>query len=232
MQTIPVIHLTDVHKTYIMGEVHVPVLKGVDMQIHPGELVAILGESGSGKSTLMNLIGGIDRVDSGSILFDNEDIAQYDEAALTRYRRRQVGFVFQFYNLVPTLTAEENVWAAAEIADDPMEPAEVLRLVGLEDRKDHFPSQLSGGQQQRVAIARALAKRPRLLLCDEPTGALDHDTSTVVLELLQQLNRETGTTLVIITHDPPTAGITDRIMTIVRGRIRKDQKSNHPEAQD
>jgi putative ABC transport system ATP-binding protein len=199
------VQIVGLHKTYLMGEVEVPVLRGVDMEIRRGEMLAILGESGSGKSTLMNLIGGIDRADTGSILFQGDDITRYPEAALTDYRRRQVGFVFQFYNLVPTLTALENVWSAAEIADDPMDAAEALELVGLADRGDHFPSQLSGGQQQRVAVARALVKRPHLMLCDEPTGALDHDTSLVVLDLLRKLNRETGTTLVIITRCPGLA---------------------------
>ncbi|MFC1765294.1 ABC transporter ATP-binding protein [Planctomycetota bacterium] len=216
----PLIDIRDVFKTYTMGEVEVPVLKGVDLEIRNGEMLTILGESGSGKSTLMNMIGGIDRVDRGAIVFDGEDIGMYNESQLTQYRRDRVGFVFQFYNLVPTLTALENVWAAAEIVDESMDPAEALDLVGLGDRIEHFPAQLSGGQQQRVAIARALAKRPGLLLCDEPTGALDHETSGVILELLRKVNQETGTTLVMITHNPENAHITDRTAVIANGCIQ------------
>jgi len=220
------IDIRDVFKTYTMGEVEVPVLKGVDLEIRRGEMLTILGESGSGKSTLMNMIGGIDRVDRGTLLFEGEDIAAYNETQLTAYRRDKVGFVFQFYNLVPTLTALENVWAAAEIVNDAMDPAAALELVGLGDRKEHFPAQLSGGQQQRVAIARALAKRPALLLCDEPTGALDHDTSAVILALLRKVNQETQTTLVMITHNPENAVITDRTAVIADGRIASLVKSN------
>ncbi len=213
------IDIRDVFKTYTMGEVEVPVLKGVDLEIRRGEMLTILGESGSGKSTLMNMIGGIDRVDRGAIAFMGENIAQYSEAQLTAYRRDKVGFVFQFYNLVPTLTALENVWAAAEIVSEAMDPAAALELVGLADRMEHFPAQLSGGQQQRVAIARALAKCPGLLLCDEPTGALDHETSAVILELLRKVNQETRTTLVMITHNPENARVTDRTAVIADGRI-------------
>lgn len=197
------------------------------MDIQRGELLTVLGESGSGKSTLMNLVGGIDRADSGQLFFQGEDISGYSEVELTRYRRKQVGFVFQFYNLVPSLTALENVWAAAEIADDPMDPGEALELVGLADRQEHFPSQLSGGQQQRVAIARALVKRPALMLCDEPTGALDHDTSIVVLDLLQKLNREIGTTLVVITHNPGLTPMANRTISIVDGQIQQVLKNGH-----
>ncbi len=217
------IEINNIHKTYTMGEVEVPVLRGVDLNIQAHEMLAILGESGSGKSTLMNIIGGIDQADQGRIVFAGEDITQYNEQQLTQYRRRRVGFVFQFYNLVPTLTALENVWAAAEIADHPMDPAQALDLVGLGDRQDHFPAQLSGGQQQRVAIARALAKRPDLLLCDEPTGALDHETSAIILELLRQVNAETQTTLVMITHNRETAGYMHRTVTIADGKIQTDR---------
>jgi putative ABC transport system ATP-binding protein len=215
----PLIDIRGVFKTYTMGEVEVPVLKGVDLAIRRGEMLTVLGESGSGKSTLMNMIGGIDRVDRGTLHFEGEDIAGYSESQLTAYRRDRVGFVFQFYNLVPTLTALENVWAAAEIVHEAMDPAAALALVGLADRMEHFPAQLSGGQQQRVAIARALAKCPALLLCDEPTGALDHETSGVILELLRQVNRETRTTLVMITHNPENARWTDRTAVIADGRI-------------
>jgi len=203
-----------VHKTFRMGEVDVPVLKGVDLDIYRGELTVVLGPSGSGKSTLMNLVGGIDRPDSGEILGGGRDLSQLGDRALTDYRRRNVGFVFQFYNLVPTLTALENVQVSTEIADDPMEPREALRLVDLEDRRDHFPAQLSGGQQQRVSIARALAKKPRVMLCDEPTGALDLKTGQKVLELLTRLNEETGTTIVIITHAPPIAQLAHQVIHI------------------
>ncbi len=221
------VRLTDVYKTYLMGEVEVPVLRGVSMEIRKAEFLTIWGESGSGKSTLMNLVGGIDRADSGEIVFQGEDITNFSESELTHYRRSQVGFVFQFYNLVPSLTALENVWAAAEIAEDPMDPEEALKLVGLADRKEHFPSQLSGGQQQRIAIARALVKRPALLLCDEPTGALDHDTSIVVLDLLQNLNSETETTLVVITHNPEIAPLADRTVSIVDGLIQGVNENEH-----
>jgi len=222
------VRLCGVHKSYLTGEVQTPVLNGVDLEIREGEFLAILGESGSGKTTLMNLIGGIDRADAGSIRFRDEELTALDEETLTDYRRRQVGFVFQLYNLVPTLTALENVWAAAELSDTPLDPAEALGLVGLAGRTGHFPAQLSGGEQQRVAIARALAKRPELLLCDEPTGALDHDTSLAVLGLLQRLNRETGTTTVLITHSHAVTPICHRVVTIVDGRIERQEVNEKP----
>ena len=211
--------LTDVHRTFIVGEVEVRVLRGVDLDIYAGELLIIRGESGSGKSTLMNMIGGIDQPTSGSITFDGQEITALGERELTQFRRDNVGFVFQFYNLVPTLSAVENVATATEIAENPMDPAEALELVGLSDRLDHFPSQLSGGQQQRVAIARALAKQPKLMLCDEPTGALDHDTSVRVLELIREINHKTGTTVVMITHASAIAKMADRTAVITDGRI-------------
>ncbi len=213
------IALKDIYKTYIMGEVKVPVLRGIDADIRRAELTVVLGASGSGKSTLLNMIGGIDRPTSGELLFDNTNIADYDDRRLTAYRRQHIGFVFQFYNLVPTLTARENVQVSTEVADHPMDPAEALEKVGLGDRMDHFPSQLSGGQQQRVAIARALAKNPRLMLCDEPTGALDHDTSILVLNLLRKLNEELGTTIVMITHAPPIADMAHRVIRLGSGVI-------------
>ena len=211
--------LTDVHRTFIVGEVEVRVLRGVDLDIYAGELLIIRGESGSGKSTLMNMIGGIDQPTSGSIIFEGQEITTLADRELTQFRRDNVGFVFQFYNLVPTLSALENVATVTEIADNPMDPAEALNLVGLGDRLDHFPSQLSGGQQQRVAIARALAKQPKLMLCDEPTGALDHDTSVRVLELIQEINHKTGTTVVMITHASAIAQMAHRTAVITDGRI-------------
>ena len=225
-----IMQLRDVYKTYVMGEVEVRVLRGIDLDIHAQELLVILGESGSGKSTLMNLIGGIDSPTSGSLLFDGSDLSTLTPRALTDYRRNAVGFVFQFYNLVPTLTALENVNVAAEVAEDPLDPLETLSLVGLGDRKDHFPAQLSGGEQQRVAIARALVGRPRLLLCDEPTGALDHETTTVVLDLLQHLCRETGTTVVLITHARPISGLADRVVQLVDGKVARVDVNERPRA--
>lgn len=188
-------------------------------------MTVILGASGSGKSTLLNMIGGIDRPSSGQIMFGDRDIAKFNDKQLTQYRRTSIGFVFQFYNLVPTLTAAENVQVSTEVCDNPMDPEEALKKVGLGDRVGHFPAQLSGGQQQRVAIARALAKNPRLMLCDEPTGALDHETSIVVLNLLQKLNHDLGTTIVMITHAPPVSQIANRIIEISDGVV-KEVKSN------
>jgi putative ABC transport system ATP-binding protein len=225
-----IMQIRDVYKTYVMGEVEVRVLRGIDLDVHAQELLVILGESGSGKSTLMNLIGGIDTASSGSLVFEGSDLSNLSERALTNYRRTAVGFVFQFYNLVPTLTALENVNVAAEVADHPLDPAETLRLVGLGDRTDHFPAQLSGGEQQRVAIARALVGRPRLLLCDEPTGALDHETSIVVLDLLQHLCRETGTTVVLITHARPISGLADRTIFLVDGKVARIDRNATPQA--
>ncbi len=211
--------LRDIHRTFTVGEVDVRVLRGVDLDIYQEELLIIKGESGSGKSTLMNMIGGIDSPTSGTITFNGRDITTLSEKKITRFRRDHVGFVFQFYNLVPTLTALENVATATEIARDPIAPAEALDLVGLGDRLDHFPSQLSGGQQQRVALARALAKQPDIMLCDEPTGALDHDNTVMILELLQKINRQTGTTIVLITHAHAMAQLADRTATIADGVI-------------
>lgn len=211
--------IRNLFKTYTMGEVEVPVLRGIDMRINRSELTVILGASGSGKSTLLNMIGGIDHPSSGQILFGDRDIADFTDSQLTQYRRINIGFVFQFYNLVPTLTATENVQVSTEICDNPMHPTEALKMVGLGDRLDHFPAQLSGGQQQRVAIARAMAKNPRLMLCDEPTGALDHETSILVLNLLQKLNRELGTTIVMITHANPISQIANRVIEIGDGVV-------------
>ncbi|MBU0946860.1 MAG: ABC transporter ATP-binding protein [Proteobacteria bacterium] len=213
--------LENVHRTFQVGEIAVHVLRGVDLDIYAGELLIIQGESGSGKSTLMNMIGGIDQPSQGKISFEGQDISQLGDRRLTRFRRDQVGFVFQFYNLVPTLSALENVATATEIAENPMNPAEALDLVGLSERMHHFPAQLSGGEQQRVAMARAIAKHPKLMLCDEPTGALDHENTIMILELLQRLNRETGTTMVMITHAQAMTRMANRIAFIADGKIAK-----------
>jgi putative ABC transport system ATP-binding protein len=208
-----------VTKIYDMGEVQVQALRGVDLDLYAGELVVLLGPSGSGKSTLLNILGGLDRATSGEIRYHNRDLAEAGDRELTEYRRHFVGFVFQFYNLIPSLTAKENVAVVTEIAKDPMKPEEALDLVGLGDRMDHFPSQLSGGQQQRVAIARAIAKRPSVLLCDEPTGALDSATGIVVLEALDRVNRELGTTTAVITHNADIAGMAGRVIHVSDGHI-------------
>jgi len=217
------IKLTGVKKTFIMGEVQVPVLHGVDLEIHQGELTVILGISGSGKSTLLNMIGGIDRPTAGEILFKNRDIARLNDRELTEYRRKHVGFIFQFYNLVPTLTAKENVEVSTEIAEHPMTPKQALELVDLSDRLEYFPAQLSGGQQQRVSIARALAKNPSLMLCDEPTGALDAETGQLVLKTLLDLNEKLGTTIIIITHASPISKLAHRIFHLRDGVIAKTE---------
>jgi putative ABC transport system ATP-binding protein len=226
------IRCVGVHKTYHTGEIDTPVLKGIDLEIFDGELTVILGASGAGKSTLLNIIGGIDRPTSGQVLCGGEDLAQLSDKRLTEHRRRNVGFVFQFYNLVPTLTALENVQSATEIAEHPMDPAEALDLVELSDRKDHFPAQLSGGQQQRVSIARALAKRPRVVFCDEPTGALDAPTGRKVLDLLMRLNAQTGTTIVIVTHAAPMAKLAHRVLHLTMDGIAASQNETRLTAAD
>jgi putative ABC transport system ATP-binding protein len=213
----------DLRKVYRMGEVDVRALDGVDFTLHAGELLVLLGVSGSGKSTLLNILGGLDVPSSGRIFFEGREITEADEDELTQYRRHNVGFVFQFYNLIPSLTARENVALVTDIADDPLEPEEALALVGLADRLDHFPAQLSGGEQQRVAIARAVAKRPPLLLCDEPTGALDFRTGILVLDIIERVNRELGTATAIITHNAPIAEIADRVVTLADGRIQSER---------
>jgi putative ABC transport system ATP-binding protein len=210
-----------VEKVYRMGEVDVMALRGVDLDLYAGELVAVLGPSGSGKSTLLNMLGGLDAPTAGQVRWRDLDLSRADDAVLTRYRRDHVGFVFQFYNLVPSLTARENVTLAAEIARNPMPAEEALSRVGLGDRLDHFPSQLSGGEQQRVAIARAVVKRPEVLLCDEPTGALDAATGRLVLEALAGVNRDLGTTTVLITHNAAIAGLADRVFHVRDGRIAR-----------
>jgi putative ABC transport system ATP-binding protein len=209
----------DLWKTYDMGEVQVHALRGVDLDLYSGELVVLLGASGSGKSTLVNILGGLDTATSGTVLYRGQDLTRADDAALTEYRRHYVGFVFQFYNLIPSLTALENVALVTEIARDPMTPEEALSLVGLADRMDHFPAQLSGGQQQRVAIARAIAKRPAVLLCDEPTGSLDSGTGIIVLQALDRVNRELGTTTAIITHNVVQAEMAGRVIHLSDGVV-------------
>jgi putative ABC transport system ATP-binding protein len=206
-------------KVYDMGEVQVRALRGVDLELFSGELVVLLGPSGSGKSTLVNILGGLDTATSGRVTYHDKELTQATDRELTEYRRHHVGFVFQFYNLIPSLTARENVAVVTEIAVSPMKPEDALAIVGLGDRLDHFPAQLSGGQQQRVAIARAIAKNPSVLLCDEPTGALDSATGVVVLEALERANRELGTTTVIITHNADIQGMADRVMHVHDGLI-------------
>jgi putative ABC transport system ATP-binding protein len=211
-------------RTYRMGEVEVQALRGVDLDLVEGELIVLLGPSGSGKSTLLNLLGGLDRPTSGSIRWRDQDLAQASDSELTQYRRHAVGFVFQFYNLIPSLTARENVELVTEVATAPMSPAEALTMVGLGARLDSFPSQLSGGEQQRVAIARAIAKRPDLLLCDEPTGALDISTGIVVLEAIVAANRDLGTSTIVITHNAAIASLADRVLSMADGRIADESR--------
>jgi putative ABC transport system ATP-binding protein len=206
-------------KIYHMGQVDVHALRSVDLDLYEGEFVVLLGPSGSGKSTLLNILGGLDVPTSGSVRYLDHDLTTDDEAALTRYRREHVGFVFQFYNLIPSLTAWENVALVTEISGDPMPPEDALAVVGLSERRDHFPSQLSGGEQQRVAIARAIAKRPSVLLCDEPTGALDVQTGILVLEAIDRVNRDLGTTTAVITHNAVIAGMADRVISLSDGHI-------------
>ena len=215
----PVFQVRGLTKVYVMGEVKVEALRGVDWDLYSGELVVLLGPSGSGKSTLLNIMGGLDSATSGRVIYRGQDLTLATEQQLTEYRRYQVGFVFQFYNLIPSLTARENVSVVTEIARSPMRPDEALALVGLRERLDHFPSQLSGGEQQRVAIARAISKNPAVLLCDEPTGALDSATGVVVLEALERVNRELGTPTVIITHNADIAGMADRVVHLSNGMI-------------
>lgn len=219
----PVFAAHDVSKVYRTGEVEVWALRGVDLELFEGEMAVLLGPSGSGKSTLLNIMGGLDRATSGTVRFGDQQLTGYSEARLTRFRRNHVGFVFQFYNLIPSLTAWENVALVTEISRNPMSPGEALALVGLDQRMAHFPSQLSGGEQQRVAIARAIAKRPQVLLCDEPTGALDSRTGILVLEALDKINRELGTTTAIITHNASVRNIAHRVFTFQDGRITQLQ---------
>jgi putative ABC transport system ATP-binding protein len=215
----PVFEARGLCKVYRMGEVEVHALRDVDLDLFRGELVVLLGPSGSGKSTLLNILGGLDVPSSGRVRFFEHDLTAAGEGERTRFRREHVGFVFQFYNLIPSLTARENVALVTDIAERPMRPEEALERVGLAERIDHFPAQLSGGEQQRVAIARAIAKRPEVLLCDEPTGALDYATGKIVLEVIEQVNRELGTTTAVITHNAAIAGMADRVIRMRSGQV-------------
>jgi putative ABC transport system ATP-binding protein len=223
----PVFEAQGLSKTYTMGEVKVLALREVDLSLDQGELVVLLGPSGSGKSTLLNILGGLDVASTGHVFYQGEDLTTADDARLTEYRRHHVGFVFQFYNLIPSLTARENVALVTEIVDHPMAPEAALALVNLGHRLDHFPAQLSGGEQQRVAIARAIAKRPAALLCDEPTGALDIETGVVVLEAIARANVELGTTTVLITHNASIASMADTIVHLADGRITSVDRNTH-----
>ncbi len=220
-----VFQIHQVAKVYSMGEVEVHALRSVDLDLYAGEFVVLLGPSGSGKSTLLNILGGLDVPTSGEVRYQDHNLTAAGDKELTRFRREHVGFVFQFYNLIPSLTALENVALVTEISDHPMDPREALKLVDLGDRINHFPAQLSGGEQQRVAIARAIAKRPDVLLCDEPTGALDFATGKVVLEALERVNRELGTTTAVITHNAAIALMADRVIRISSGRIIEETRN-------
>lgn len=221
------IEFTEVTKTYGSGNAQVRALDGVSFFIDQGEFCVLLGSSGAGKTTLLNMLGGMDTITSGKIEFDGRDVSTLNRRELAEYRRHDVGFVFQFYNLIPNLTALENVEIAAQLCKNPIPAAEALRMVGLAERADHFPAQLSGGEQQRVAIARALAKNPRLLLCDEPTGALDYVTGKAILKLLYDLSRERNTTVIMITHNQAIAPMADRIIRIRSGKIESNEINSH-----
>ena len=224
-RTEPVFVVRGLTKIYQMGAVQVQALRSMDLELYAGELLVLLGASGSGKSTFLNILGGLDTPTSGTVRFLDHDLTSADDAALTRYRREHVGFVFQFYNLIPSLTALENVALVTEISERPMEPAAALGLVGLSERANHFPAQLSGGEQQRVAIARAIAKRPDVLLCDEPTGALDFETGKLVLEAIARVNLELHTTTALITHNAAIAAMADRVVRMTSGRITEDHRN-------
>ena len=218
-ENLTVFKASGITKVYSMGDVEVHALRGIDLSLYEGEFIVLLGPSGSGKSTLLNILGGLDVPTAGTVIYRNTDLTAARESELTNYRRKHVGFVFQFYNLIPSLTARENVALVTDIGEDPLQPEEALDRVNLGDRIDHFPSQLSGGEQQRVAIARAIAKGPDVLLCDEPTGALDIKTGVVVLEALATVNRELGTTTAVITHNAAIADIADRVVSLADGTI-------------
>ena len=224
------VEFKDVRKIYTMGEVQVAAVDGMSFEIEQGELVVVVGPSGSGKTTLLNMMGGMDSCTSGSITLDGARVDQFDEKQLTDYRRYDIGFVFQFYNLVQNLTALENVELASQICRNPLPPADVLTQVGLAHRMDNFPAQLSGGEQQRVAIVRAIAKNPKLLLCDEPTGALDYKTGKAILKLLQDTCRETGRTVVLITHNSAFCAIADRVIHVKEGKVERMELNAHPQA--
>lgn len=224
------VEFKDVRKIYTMGEVQVAAVDGMSFEIEQGELVVVVGPSGSGKTTLLNMMGGMDSCTSGSITLDGARVDQFNEKQLTDYRRYDIGFVFQFYNLVQNLTALENVELASQICRNPLPPADVLTQVGLTHRMDNFPAQLSGGEQQRVAIARAIAKNPKLLLCDEPTGALDYKTGKAILKLLQDTCRETGRTVVLITHNSAFCAIADRVIHVKEGKVERMELNAHPQA--
>jgi putative ABC transport system ATP-binding protein len=226
----PIFEARGLTKVYQMGEVQVQALRGVDLDLYAGELVVLLGPSGSGKSTLLNILGGLDTPTSGTVRYADHDLSLDDDTLMTQYRRSHVGFVFQFYNLIPSLTARENVALVTEIAENPMLPEEALALVGLADRLDHFPTQMSGGEQQRVAIARAVAKRPQVLLCDEPTGALDAQTGVLVLDVIARVNQELGTTTVVITHNAVIAAMADRVLYFGDGLVVRVEHNAHKKA--
>lgn len=222
------IEFRNVSKQYVMGEVTINAVDGVDFEIEEGELALIVGSSGAGKTTVLNILGGMDSASGGQVFVDGEEITRFGNRRLIEYRRNQVGFVFQFYNLIPNLTALENVEIATQLSANPLAPQEVLEQVGLGDRLQNFPAQLSGGEQQRVSIARALAKNPRLLLCDEPTGALDYTTGKQILQLLQKTCKETGTTVIIITHNPAIEPIADKVIRMRSGKIHKTTTNKNP----
>lgn len=222
--------INGITKTYIMGEVTVEALRETSLDVLAGEVLVILGPSGSGKSTLLNVIGGMDLPTDGQVLFGGKDLSQAGDAELTRFRRNEIGFVFQFYNLIPDLTARENVELAANLVDNPLSTTEMLREVGLEERMDHFPSQLSGGEQQRIAVARAAVKNPRLLLCDEPTGALDHKTGKLILGLLARINQERGSTVIIVTHNTAISAMANRVVRMRSGKIVELTENQSPAA--
>ena len=221
------VEFKNVGKTYHMGEVDIEALKDVNFTIEKGEFCVVVGASGAGKTTILNILGGMDSLSEGQVMLDGEEISAYNNKKLTTYRRYDIGFVFQFYNLVQNLTALENVELAAQICKNPLDAAQVLEMVGLKDRANNFPAQLSGGEQQRVAIARALAKNPKLLLCDEPTGALDYNTGKAVLKLLQDTCRKEGMTVVVITHNQALTAMADRVITVKSGTVQKIEQNEH-----
>lgn len=222
------VEFKNVYKTYHSGDVSVEALKDASFEVGKGEICVIVGQSGAGKTTLLNILGGMDKLTSGEVYLDDKRVSDFSKRQLATYRRQDIGFVFQFYNLIPNLTAIENVEIATQLSKDPMDPEEILDLVGLKDRRDNFPAQLSGGEQQRVSIARALAKNPKLLLCDEPTGALDYETGKAVLALLQECSRKKGMTVIIITHNQALTAMADRIIKVKNGHISSVRINDKP----